>query len=250
MNVKGLLTSKSRISKRNTSIARLELVSGHMAVILAKNLCQALNGWPIRSVTIWMDSMVALYWISNPEKSWKVFVANRVRTIAQISRKLEIQWKHCPSEMNLADLGSRGASLTKMVSSEWYTGPQWLLNRDDWPEQPKLISSTRSQEEGHSVREIMLYSAERKPDEWDNLLDQKSYWDTLRVTAWALRFAHNSSAKLCMEKKNTWAFEYWWNYDCQKLLGEKRAEESPERFRETRLETCQGWQNEHSQVRW
>ena len=208
MNVKGLLTSKSRISKRNTSIARLELVSGHMAVILAKNLCQALNGWPIRSVTIWMDSMVALYWISNPEKSWKVFVANRVRTIAQISRKLEIQWKHCPSEMNLADLGSRGASLTKMVSSEWYTGPQWLLNRDDWPEQPKLISSTRSQEEGHSVREIMLYSAERKPDEWDNLLDQKSYWDTLRVTAWALRFAHNSSAKLCMEKKNTWAFEY------------------------------------------
>ena len=101
--------------------------------------------------------MVALYWISNPGKSWKVFVANRVRKIAQISRELEIQWKHCPSEMNLADLGSRGASLSKMASSEWYTGPQWLLNRDDWPEQPKLISSTRSQEEEHSVREIMLY---------------------------------------------------------------------------------------------
>ena len=136
MNAKGLLTSKSRISKRNTSIARLELISGHMAVNLAKNLCQALNGWPIRSVTIWMDSMVALYWISNPGKSWKVFVANRVRKIAQISRELEIQWKHCPSEMNLADLGSRGASLSKMASSEWYTRPQWLLNRDDWPEQP------------------------------------------------------------------------------------------------------------------
>ena len=30
MNVKGLLASKSRISKRNTSIARLELISGHM----------------------------------------------------------------------------------------------------------------------------------------------------------------------------------------------------------------------------
>ena len=60
MNVKGLLTSKSRISKQNTSIARFELISGHMAVNLAKNLCQALNGWPIRSVTIWMDSMVAL----------------------------------------------------------------------------------------------------------------------------------------------------------------------------------------------
>ena len=42
MNVKGLLASKSRISKRNTSNARLELISGHMAVNLAKNLCQAL----------------------------------------------------------------------------------------------------------------------------------------------------------------------------------------------------------------
>ena len=99
-----------------------------------------------------MDSMVALYWISNPGKSWKVFVANRVRKIAQISRELKIQWKHCPSEMNLADLGSRGASLSKMEGSEWYTGPQWLLNGDDWPEQPKLISNTRSQEEEHPVR--------------------------------------------------------------------------------------------------
>ena len=149
MNVKGLLTSKSRISKRNTSIVRLELISGHMAVKTV-NLRQALNGWPIRSVTIWKDSMVALYWILNPGKSWKVFVVNRVRKNAQISRELEIQWKHCPSEMNLPDLGSRGASFSKMESSEWYTGPKWLLNRDDWPEQPKLISSTRSQEEEKS----------------------------------------------------------------------------------------------------
>ena len=123
MNVKGLLASKSRISKRNTSIARLELISGHMAANLAKNLCQALKEWPIKSVTIWMDSMVALYWISNPGKSWKIFVANRVRKIAQVSGKVGIQWKYCPSEMNLADLGSRGASLSKMESSEWYTGP-------------------------------------------------------------------------------------------------------------------------------
>ena len=74
MNVKGLLASKSRISKQNTSIARLELISGHMAANLSKNLCQALpKEWPVKSVTIWIDSMVALYWISNPGKSWKIF---------------------------------------------------------------------------------------------------------------------------------------------------------------------------------
>ena len=75
--VKGFLTSKSRISKRNTSIARLELVSGQIAANLARNLAIALKRLPIRSITVWMDSLVALYWISRPEKAWKVFVASR-----------------------------------------------------------------------------------------------------------------------------------------------------------------------------
>ena len=45
--VKGLLTSKSRISKRNTSISRLELVGGQMAANMVKNLLTALKRWPI-----------------------------------------------------------------------------------------------------------------------------------------------------------------------------------------------------------
>ena len=74
--VKGLLTSKSRISKRNTSIARLELVGGQMAANMVRNLHNALKRWPIVTTTVWMDSMVALYWIRNPGKPWKVFVGN------------------------------------------------------------------------------------------------------------------------------------------------------------------------------
>ena len=80
--VKGPLTSKSRISKRDTSTARLKLLSGHMAANLAKNLCNALREWPVESITVWMDSMVAFYWILNAGKSCKVFFANRVRKIA------------------------------------------------------------------------------------------------------------------------------------------------------------------------
>ena len=200
MNVKGLLASKSRISKKNKSIARLELITGHMAADLSKNLCQALKEWPVKSVTIWMNSMVALYWISNPGKSWKIFVANRVKKIAQVLGEVGIEWKYCPSEINLADLGSKGASLSKMESSEWYTGPQWLLDRYKWPEQPKLTSTTRAQEEEHHSKEIILFSAEKKPAVWDDLLDQKPYWSTLKITAWALRFAHNSLARLRKEK--------------------------------------------------
>ena len=145
--VKGLLTSKSRISKRNTTIARLELVSGQMAANMVRNLLSALKRFPVSTVTVWMDSMVALYWICNPGKSWKVFVSNRVKKIARITQDAGIQWKYCPTDMNLADLGSRGASLEKMHRSDWFSGPVWLLDETQWPTQPDLVTTARVNEE-------------------------------------------------------------------------------------------------------
>lgn len=148
---KGLLTSKSRISKRNTSIARLELVSGHMAANMAKNLSTALQRWPIKPTTIWMDSMVALYWITNPGKGWKVFVAHRVKKIAETTSPINITWKYCPSDMNLADLGSRGATIAKMERGNWFAGPDWLLDERQWPQQPKLNNTKETDEELEAV---------------------------------------------------------------------------------------------------
>ena len=114
--------------------------------------------------------MVALYWTLNPGKSWKVFVANRVRKMAQITGEVGIQWKYCPTERNLADIGSRGTSLKKMENCEWYEGPQWLLRKEDWPEQPNISCSSKSREEERPVKEIVAYSNEQKIDEWDELL--------------------------------------------------------------------------------
>ena len=144
--IKGLLTSKSRISKRNITIARLELVSGHMAANMVKNILSALKLWPIASVTVQMDSMVALYWICNPGKSWKVFLSNRVRKIAEITHKTGIIWKHCPTDKNLADLGSRGASLDKIEKGNWFSGPDWLFDEGEWPKQPKFVTTKRVSE--------------------------------------------------------------------------------------------------------
>ena len=136
--------------------------------------------------------MVALYWILNPGNSWKVFFANRVRMISQISEELAIEWKYCPSEMNLSDLGGRGVSLSKMEAGGCYTGPQWLSKKEDWPEQPSFKSTARTKEEEKLMKESILYTAEVELDKWDHLLKRKPYWNTLGVTAWALRFARNS----------------------------------------------------------
>lgn len=194
--VKALLASKSRISKRDTSIPRLELIGGHMAANMARNLCNALLGWPIKTVIIWMDSLVALFWINNPGKSWKTFVSNRVRKIAEITSELKITWKYCPTKSNLADLGSRGATTDKLEREEWFTGPSWLLNENEWPEQPELCKSKETLDE-YKASEPVFFCEEREPDEWDDLLERSSYWRTLRITAWMLRFVDN-----CCHKSN------------------------------------------------
>ena len=129
--VKGLLTSKSRISKCNTSISRLELVGGQMAANMVKNLLTALKRWPITSVNVWMDSMVALFWICNPGRAWQTFVSNRVRKIAEITQETGIEWRYCPTDRNLADLGSRGASIEKMQRGQWFEGPERLLKEEE-----------------------------------------------------------------------------------------------------------------------
>ena len=95
---------------------------------------------------------------SKPWKLMKVFVANRLRKMAQIPEELAIEWRNCPSEMNLADLGSRGISLSKMEAGGLYTGPQWLLKKEDWPEKPSFKSTARMKEEETPLKESILYT--------------------------------------------------------------------------------------------
>ena len=60
----GLVASKSRISKRDLAIRRLELVSIHMTCNLISNVKSALKNQNVRSVTGWIDSTVVLYWLN------------------------------------------------------------------------------------------------------------------------------------------------------------------------------------------
>ena len=186
--VKGLLTSKSRVSKQNTSIVRLELVSRQMAANMVRDLHNV-------STTVWMHSMVDLYWIRNPGNPWKVFVSNRVKKMAEITGETGISWKYCPTEKNLADLGSRGAGIHKMETGGWFTGPEWLLDEKQWADQPDFECTKDVNNEHKPIKEENLYAKKHKPDEWEALLERHKYWKTLRVTAWALRFPNNSLAR-------------------------------------------------------
>ena len=61
--------------------------------------------------------------------------------------KIGITWKYVPSDLNLAALGSRGATIAKMERGHWLTGPNWLLDEMKWPQQPQLKCTEVADEE-------------------------------------------------------------------------------------------------------
>ena len=61
----GLLTSKSRLAKKNLTIPRLELIATHMDTNLLSNVKTALHKYPIRNCYGWSDSTTVLFWLQN-----------------------------------------------------------------------------------------------------------------------------------------------------------------------------------------
>ena len=114
----GLVASKSRLSKKDITIPRLELIAAHMAANLATNIKAALKDLNIRSVIGWTDSTVVLHWLRD-QGSYKVFVENRVKKI--LSHEF-IEWKYVPTKQNPADIGSRRSPISKL-GDLWWKGP-------------------------------------------------------------------------------------------------------------------------------
>lgn len=100
-----------------------------------------------------------------------------------------------PIERERSRLESRGASINRMESNGWFHGPDWLLDEEKQPVQPNLNCSKEVNIESKPLKESVFQVIEKQPDEWDLLLERSSYWKTLRVTAWCLRFKQNCLAK-------------------------------------------------------
>ena len=79
----GLIASKSRLSTRDMTIPRLELIAAHMATNLAANIKEALPSQNIRSLTCWTDSTAVLQWLKDKGR-YKVFVGNTVSKILEL----------------------------------------------------------------------------------------------------------------------------------------------------------------------
>ncbi|KAK3742407.1 hypothetical protein QZH41_020716, partial [Actinostola sp. cb2023] len=181
----GLVAAKARLAKQGLTIPRLELVSGHMAVNLITNTRDALKGFPVGELQCWLDSTVALHWIRGAGE-YKQFVSNRAHKIQQHK---DVKWRHVSSQDNPADLGSRGGRVDK--AELWWRGPEWLKDRNDWPNDIMTNTSPESQPEAKVTREVFGL-AHDETDEFNVLLNKFTLWKTLRICAWISRFISNS----------------------------------------------------------
>lgn len=180
-----LVAAKARLVKRGLTIPRLELVSAHMVTNLIVNICDALEGFPVVRLHGWLDSTVALHWI-NGGGQYKLFVENRVQKIRAHS---EIKWRHVPTEMNPADLASRGGTLENQEL--WWEGPRWLPYSVDWPPNIVTKASNESLVEAKVVKELFMHTHTGR-DLFNPVLEKYSLSKSIRVRAWVTRFIYNT----------------------------------------------------------
>ena len=72
------VSSKSRLSKKNTSMPRLELIAEVVVEHLTENITNSLQRSKVTAVHGWSDSMVVIYWLKR-NGTYKQFVQNRYK---------------------------------------------------------------------------------------------------------------------------------------------------------------------------
>lgn len=150
-----LLLSKTRISPLNkpVSIPRLELLAVLIGTRLIKFLQTEIN-IPIEKIYLWTDSECTLHWIKS-NKKLSVFVRRRVE---EIKAAKPVTLRYVPTDLNIADLATRGSTVEELKRSNWYSGPEFLQQHEtNWPEgnipmlTPELMEMVGKEEKGEET---------------------------------------------------------------------------------------------------
>ncbi|MCP4486958.1 MAG: hypothetical protein GY820_06515 [Gammaproteobacteria bacterium] len=128
-----LLFSKARLSPKDVTLPRLELLAMLIGVRAAKFIKMELKMSNL-SCHLFSDSECVLKWLTTT-KPLSVFVNNRVKEIHRVGKDQHINFHYVSTKENPADYASRGQTLTELVSNSlWWQGPHWLEKPSEkWP---------------------------------------------------------------------------------------------------------------------
>ncbi|XP_062846427.1 uncharacterized protein LOC134325915 isoform X2 [Trichomycterus rosablanca] len=126
-----LIMGKARVSPlKVVTIPRLELTAAVVSVTVSNMLKEELSYTNVEEF-FWTDSKVVLGYINNDARRFHTFVANRVQKIRHCSNPQ--QWAYISTDENPADNASRGRTIDELLSSNWFTGPKFLWEKEIKP---------------------------------------------------------------------------------------------------------------------
>ena len=191
------LMAKARVSPEketevdvNGSMPRLELqglMVGVQMIIYIKEHVK-MN---IICVFYHTDSTVVYYQVQNCEKKYKVYVANRINKYRLVASPDDM--RHVPTDLNPADILSRGAMPSETEAWEkFHQGPAYLrLPEAEWPPLPP-----RPTDIALGVVELKTSDSEEVKAPLQVLVERKSKLASIvRIVAYVLRFIANLKAK-------------------------------------------------------
>lgn len=184
-----LLCAKARVTQiKKSTIPRYELAAALLGAQLSAKVCQSLT-CNIDKKYFWSDSTIVLAWIKNVNPSnLKQFVYNRINEIHELTDKSS--WNHVPTDMNPADIASRGISPSHLQNANmWFNGPSFLMKpENEWPSTE--ISSVE-------LPELKVYTClvSKQPSfDFDRF---SKFHRMIRVVGYILRFIFN-----CKQARN------------------------------------------------
>ncbi|XP_068209233.1 uncharacterized protein [Palaemon carinicauda] len=172
------LIGKARVVPlKATSIPRLELTAAAVAVNLGQKMTLELD-LHLNEICYYTDSTTVLYYIRAERKRFPVFVANRVRQIRDFSNAN--QWKYVSTDLNPADVASRGVS--SVISSDmtrWLEGPDFLnMPASECP--AKMHPSSEPQVTEEDLMSLVTTTTSEEGSPFMTLITYFSRWERLK----------------------------------------------------------------------
>ena len=185
-----LVMSRTRLAPlKKMTIVRLELQAAVLGARLANRVKHELS-YQIDEICLWTDSTVVIQFLQNESRRFHTFVANRISEIQDLTDTRE--WRHILSQLNPADVCSRGTSGPKLKTCRlWWSGPDFLSqDREEWPSEEVSSTLDAANAEVKAPREAVFMVQASKPP----LLDPSRFssWQRYKRTlAWIMRFCKN-----------------------------------------------------------
>ena len=159
------------------------------------------------------DSEITLYRLKKPSETYKVWVANRLKTI-QESTKVE-DWKKVKTKENPADISSRGADLSELMNSElFFHGPKWLTDPNPQFEEVGTITPENMSLDSEEVKKalqmkgpqmnVLFASMSEEEDIIKEILERQNNWrKSINTISWIKRFWTNLMQKVDQQNQNS-----------------------------------------------